>query len=118
MKPKIIVRNLKLDQNTLNYVMNRLRYALDRLQQRVGSVTVRLNDLNGRKGGIDKACQIHLQVPGHKPIVVTEHGIDLLAAIDRAAHIAAHSLDRMFKRETRAHRRQKPELLLTEAEPA
>ncbi|WP_051279289.1 HPF/RaiA family ribosome-associated protein [Chitinilyticum aquatile] len=118
MKPKIIVKNLKLDQNTHNYVMNRLRLALDRMLLRVGAVTVRLNDENGPKGGVDKACQIHLTVPGHKPIVVTERAIDLLAAIDRAAHIAALNLDRMFKRETRSHRRQKVTELFIEAEPA
>ncbi|WP_051304897.1 HPF/RaiA family ribosome-associated protein [Chitinilyticum litopenaei] len=107
MKPQIIVKNLKIDQHTHRYVMNRLRLALDRLLLKVGGITVRLTDVNGPRGGIDKTCQINLTVPGHKPIVVTERSVDLLAAIDRATHVAARSLSRMMKRDERLLRRRK-----------
>lgn len=48
-------------------------------------VGVWVSDVNGPRGGIDKACAIVLHVPQAETIRVEERDLDLYAAISRAA---------------------------------
>ncbi len=48
-------------------------------------VGVWLSDLNGPRGGVDKACVLVLHLPQHETIRVEERDLDLYAAITRAA---------------------------------
>ena len=98
MKPTIVARGLKLSRTLRKYVMRRLRFALNRTQHNIHAAIVRITDLNGQKGGIDKRCQIKLSLPGLPMIIVNEKGVDLIAAIDQAAHRAALAVDRSLTR--------------------
>jgi ribosome-associated translation inhibitor RaiA len=42
------------------HVQNRLRFALHGFQERIRTVTIRFEDVNGPRGGIDKRCSIEL----------------------------------------------------------
>ena len=54
-----------------DYAVRRLSFALRRFENRVRSVTVRLTDTNGPKGGVDSRCAITLhRVDGRQ--IVTE----------------------------------------------
>lgn len=68
-------------------VERRLGFALARFGDRVGRVAVRLADVNGLRGGVDKRCRIVADIPGtgSNPVVVEENGEDVNAVIDRAA---------------------------------
>jgi ribosomal subunit interface protein len=48
-------------------------------------VGVWVSDLNGPRGGVDKACAIVVHVPQHETVRVEERDLDLYAAISRAA---------------------------------
>jgi putative sigma-54 modulation protein len=98
MKPTIIAKGMKLSQALREYVVRRLRFALDRTQHSIQSVTVRINDQNGPKGGVDKRCQILLTLPGLPAIVVNEKAADVAAAVDQAAHRAAMAVNRVQAR--------------------
>lgn len=73
----------------------RFEFALGRFGARVRSLTVRLSDLNGPKGGVDKQCRVAIRLDGTKRTIVIEHtDQSAVAAIDRAAERAARAVAR------------------------
>ncbi len=95
MRPLILTHKLSIDSTMHSYILHRLRLALDRTISRIGAITVRLSDDNGPKGGADKMVQVKLIVPGQESIIVHERGSDLRAAVDRAIHRAAQTIQRV-----------------------
>ena len=49
---------------------DRLRQALHRLHGLVAHIRVRLDDINGPAGGVDKRCHVEVIVRGHGPVAV------------------------------------------------
>lgn len=90
-------RHLTLTPALLDRVTRRLRFALGRLDRSVGRVTVRLGDVNGPRGGIDKSCRVQLHAAG-RPITIEELDPDMYAAIDRAAERVGRAVERALAR--------------------
>ena len=80
------------------HVERRLHFALGRFGGRVRQATVRLSDLNGPRGGLDKACRIAVRLPALRDLVVEDADGDLYIAIDRAAERAGRSVGRQLAR--------------------
>ncbi len=76
------------------HVRKRLSFSLGRCGSRIQRVDVKLSDINGPRGGIDKRCLIKVQVLGKRHIVVEDIQSDLYTAIDRAAGRAGRTLAR------------------------
>ncbi len=56
-----------------------------RQSRRIGSLAVRLFDVNGTRGGPDKGCLVHARLErGGSVVVATEVDVDLYRAIERA----------------------------------
>jgi putative sigma-54 modulation protein len=71
-----------------SYVDKRVRDALTHVEDRIENVQIRLEDLNGPKGGVDKRCQVYANC-GRLGIVRTEaRDDDLRLAIDTAVERA------------------------------
>lgn len=102
MEFKVHGANIEVTDAITSHVHNRFTAALDHHERQVEDVTIRLEDINGPKGGVDMRCQatIHLR-PGDM-IVVDEVEDDLYAAIsvaaDRAKHVVSRKLDRIRDR--------------------
>jgi len=58
---------------------------------------VRLADLNGPKGGVDKACAILVEVPRLAPIRVSAVAADYPTALDLALRRAGRAATRALK---------------------
>jgi hypothetical protein len=71
----------------------RLEFALGRFGARVRSLTVRLADLNGPRGGLDKHCLVALTSP-RRLIVIEDTDAEAEVAIGRAADRAARVVAR------------------------
>jgi putative sigma-54 modulation protein len=82
----IRVHGFSLRQEFRDYVERRLTLATDRFRGRITSLTVQLSDVNGPRGGVDKACLITAVLPGVGEIAVGERAETLTTATDRAAH--------------------------------
>lgn len=82
----------------LDRVSRRVVQALRRVADRIGEVQVRLSDLNGGKGGVDKRCRIVAQVAHNTPIVVDYQDTDYYRAIDGAAARLRHAAERRLRR--------------------
>lgn len=93
-------RGFELTDALRGYAERRLLFALGRFGRKVLAVTMRLDDLNGPRGGSDKRCQIIAQLSPRGDVRVEELDGDLYAAISRGAE----RLDRAVARETKRRR--------------
>jgi len=84
----------ELREGLREHLRRRLRFALGRIGGGVQRVVVRLSDLNGTRGGVDKRCRLRLQLAGRPDVVVEDTRDDLYAAIAAAVERAARALDR------------------------
>jgi ribosomal subunit interface protein len=86
----------------------RLRFALGWAESRLVRLVVRLSDLNGPRGGVDKRCQLHLKLTAAPPIVIEDTETDLYAAINRAADRAGRTVARRLDRSRNLRSRPRP----------
>ena len=85
MRIGILSRGMALTQAIRDYAHRRLKTALNRYEPMLASVQVRVADVNGPRGGVDKHCVVEVRGPTLAPIIVRERDADLYVALDRAA---------------------------------
>ena len=78
-------RGFALTHALREYTERRLRFALVHAGDHARRVTVRLLDVNGPRGGIDKRCRIQVMLNGLAAVVIEDTEANLYLAIDRAA---------------------------------
>ena len=83
-----------------DHVHKRLGFTLARGGNRIGRVVVRLSDLNGPRGGIDKRCRIEIRLGGLPAVVVEDVQSDLYTAIDRATGRAGRTVNRRLAQDS------------------
>jgi ribosomal subunit interface protein len=98
MNLQIHTQAFDLTEGLRQHVERRLAYALNHGRDAVSRIVVRLSDLNGPRGGIDKRCGIEVRLKQAAPLVIEDVQADLYVAIDRAAERVGHSLDRRLAR--------------------
>ena len=76
----------------------RARSVLRRLSWLVPQASIRLSDVNGPRGGVDKRCQIEFTTQGSGRIVSTAMAADWRAALDAALARAARRIVRHVQR--------------------
>ena len=104
MQTQIQARGFPLTESLRRHAERRLDFAIGSMQGRLRSVSVRLSDENGPRGGHDKLCLIHVSVPGAAPVVIEDVESDLYVAIDRAADRLGRALARRLQRQHRERR--------------
>jgi ribosomal subunit interface protein len=88
------------------YAMEHLAAKLVKHARRIQAITVRFEDREGVRDGLDKVCRVEVLLPRHTPLVVEEIDPDLNAAIDLAADRIAQAVQRDIER-LRAERRNR-----------
>ncbi len=101
--------NLSISASMRAYVERRLAFALRRFSHRVERIAVSVVDVNGPKGGVDKACRLVAYVRGLRPLIVEETASSEHASVSQAAarleeHVA-RALDRRRARRPMRGRR-------------
>ncbi|MCD8521212.1 MAG: HPF/RaiA family ribosome-associated protein [Saccharospirillaceae bacterium] len=91
---EIQTRNIHLSNKLRGMLRKRVEQAFDRLQHHVQKVCIRLADVNGPKGGIDKSCQFHLSLSDHPDVIVRSQASELEVAINKSAARSARALMR------------------------
>lgn len=84
MKVDVHAQGFPLTDALADHTQRRLRFALKHATDRVQQVTVRLADINGPRGGVDKRCSVHLVMNGIPDIVTEDTEADMYVAINRA----------------------------------
>ncbi len=98
MRSTIIAKGIDASQALRDYIVERVDSALSRVQDSINFITVRISDLHGSKGGVDKRCQIHLKLSGLPTVVVTGVSASINDAIDSAVQRAAKVVKRAMER--------------------
>jgi putative sigma-54 modulation protein len=98
MRVEVRFRGLESSPAVIEYATRRVHQHLSRFGRQVSGVTVRLVDVNGPKGGVDKRCQLSVSGPRLGAVKLTETQANVLAgidlALDRVAHLIGRSLER------------------------
>lgn len=109
MRIQIFARNVSLTPSWEEFIERRLTFALERFASRIQDVVVRIQDLNGPRGGIDQQCQIDARILPSAWKSAKGTGADLGAAIssavDRIARCIRTDLDRRRTRRVRGRKR-------------
>ncbi len=98
MEIKLFDGTIKTSEAQHDYIMNKVGAAAGRLKEASCTIDVRLTDLNGPRGGIDKQCSIVVTPPGHGTLRVEKQAADYYAAIDAAAATLKKALVRSLER--------------------
>lgn len=81
-----------------SFVERRVRFAMRRRADVLPQVTVRLEDLNGPRGGADKECRIALRTDGHGTLVARALATTWRRAVHEALMRAVQLVARVLGR--------------------
>ncbi len=101
MQIQIHSSDFSLTEGLREHITRRLAYALNHGRDMVSRIVVRLSDVNGARGGVDKRCGIEVRLKGASTIAIDDTQADLYVAIGRAAERAGRTLDRRIARHHR-----------------
>ncbi len=96
MKLRLVARGIELTADLKDYVRRRIHFALGRFAGRIQSITVRLADVNGARGGVDKSCEIRVNVGLRQEVIVGERHDNIHAAVSFAVARADRAIQRRF----------------------
>lgn len=97
-RPLSIYSKQTLGQGFVSLMEQRVDTLLRGLDSRVERVTVRFEDLNGPKGGVDTACRIQLTLSGRPLLIVEARAEDEAQAFRLALSRLGAALDRQRQR--------------------
>ncbi len=93
-----------LTEGIRTHTHDRLFAALDQHAGRGVQVAVKLRDLNGPRGGVDKSCEARVRIGGIDDITVTKTSDDLYRAISETAEAVKRAAGRAVNRTKPGHR--------------
>jgi putative sigma-54 modulation protein len=86
MEIEVRASNVAVSEALETHILRRIDSALRRFAPRVARVVVRLVDLNGPKGGLDKRCRITAELCSPAPgMIVEATDADAYVAVSQAA---------------------------------
>jgi putative sigma-54 modulation protein len=97
---KIDIRFIGLESSGFIRVhaLRRIQFRLSRFGHDLISVVLRLSDINGPKGGIDKRCRITVQGPRIGILTLDELSGDAYSAVDMVIERTADTIVRELER--------------------
>lgn len=99
----IRVAGVTLDDDERTYIRRRLGMKLGKFADDIERVTVRVEDVNGPRGGVDTSCRIKVVLSGLPSVTVETRGVTLADTVNRALAGAERAVRRNVQR-----RRTKP----------
>lgn len=107
MKFQVTARGgLDLSPALREHVRQRIHFALSRFSGRIERVSVRLADVNGPRGGLDKVCAIRVDAKLKNPVIVREIQDDVHSAVAAAAGRAERGIERRLRLLSRTRRNE------------
>lgn len=83
------------------YIRRRFLFALDRFGSKIRSLKVRLIDVNGPRGGIDKECAVVVNLSEGGTLAVSGAACEAYVAIDATAERVKRAVGRAVHRRRR-----------------
>ena len=98
MRISVRSRGFELTEGLRAHAERRLGFALARFGTRLASVTLRMDDVNGPRGGADKRCQVVVGLARKGEVRIVELDGDLYVAISRAVDRVERAVAREMDR--------------------
>ncbi|HLO41557.1 MAG TPA: HPF/RaiA family ribosome-associated protein [Phycisphaerales bacterium] len=98
MRLQLIDGRIPTSNALVSHVTQKFTSVLKVFADRLGDVQVRITDVNGPKGGVDKSCTAFAHIHGSGAIAVKVRSTDFYGAIDRAAQKLRRAIDRRVSR--------------------
>jgi len=99
MRIQINSRGCELGEEQRHRIQRRIEFALGRFATRIQRVTVRLEDENGPRGGLDLACRVAVKLKPEGELHVLDRDEEERAVTDRALDRAARAVARYLERQ-------------------
>ena len=96
MKLQVTSHGIAATDDLQDYVRGRIHFALGRFAGRIKSLSVRLADVNGPRGDVDKCCDIRINAGFRQPLTIRERQGNILAAVARAVDRAERAVQRQL----------------------
>jgi hypothetical protein len=94
----IRVFGVELDRDDRIYIQRKLGMKLGKFASSIERVSVRVEDVNGPRGGVDHECRIKVVLSELPSVVFIERDASLAAAIDRALAGSERAVRRAVRR--------------------
>ncbi len=94
-------RRIDISQAMRRQVHLRILRPLRRRQEHLAQMLIWLKDLKGPRGGVDKICQVELELAARRQIIIREQDADLYRAIGRAGERLKLSIRRRIEARSR-----------------
>jgi ribosome hibernation promoting factor len=109
---KLEIRGLKIEitDSLRTYAERKIGFALDRFAERIRTVRLKLGDMNGSRGGVDKRCQLAISLAHSSPITLESRAATVQGAVDRIASKVRSFIKRRFVRKQEQRRFTKADL--------
>lgn len=101
-------RHLDVSEPLKTYAERRLLFSIGEFAPRIGEIEVRVSDVNGPRGGVDKACDIAIVLPPFGRLVARAIDANAYSAVDRAASRIRSVLVRRLRQRTERRRPDPP----------
>ncbi len=98
MRVELRARSITITDGLRAHAERRLRFALGRFGPAIRRVCLRLDDVNGPRGGIDKSCRLVVGLAQGGEVIVEDADGDLRALLDRSVDRAGRAVERRLAR--------------------
>lgn len=98
MKIDVRFRGLGSSEALREHAVRRILFQLSRFGHELSAVVVRVSDINGPRGGLDKRCRIAVRGRRIPVLVIEETSADASSAIDLAVGRIARTVGRELER--------------------
>ena len=96
---------MELTREDRAYIRHRIDAKISKLESSVERVSVRLEDVNGPRGGVDKVCRAKVTVKGVPVVVVERRHQSARAAVDGTMDATERAVRKILGRRRNAPRR-------------
>ena len=104
MELSIKTRHLDVSDALKAYTERRLQFSLSGFVNHLDGIEVRLGDINGPRGGIDKTCAIKVILRRSGVVFARAAGDDVYSTVDDAATRIRSAVSRTLSRSRPRHR--------------
>ncbi len=97
MKLRLAARGVELSDDLKDYVTRRIHFNLGRFSGKIRYLSIGLADVNGPRGGVDKRCDIRVDVGLRQDVIVRERQANIHTAVAFAMDRAERAVRRQLK---------------------
>lgn len=108
MQLDVRLKGITIGRTLREQIVDHLDAAFRRVSTRIRAVSLFLKDTNGPRGGVDKNCQIAVQLHRGGTIRCGRTDADLITAVNLATDHVTHAVVRRLERRRKRAARTKP----------